>query len=147
MIELVLTLRAFQSSFVAYKWTTAGLGPASTVEEHSLRNISVRGDRGSILTDEISFQTRSFLAKIFAQMFDGNSSNRTSSSYLTTSISERLLRRKILLYEEERSLGNWSYGTRSFKRWAHATVYSTTQHYTNLQQQTNLQPVTSSLRA
>ena len=35
-------------------------GPASTEVEHSLRKIFVPGDRGSILAEETTFQTRSF---------------------------------------------------------------------------------------
>ena len=47
-------------------------GPASTEVEHSLRKISIQGDRGSILAEDFSFQTLSYflLNKNFAQMFD-----------------------------------------------------------------------------
>ena len=33
-------------------------GPASTVEERSLRKFFARGDRGSIPAEDVSFQTR-----------------------------------------------------------------------------------------
>ena len=42
MIELVLALRAIQSSFMVYKWTMEP-GPASTVEERPLRKFSSEG--------------------------------------------------------------------------------------------------------
>ena len=45
-------------------------GPASSVEEHSLRNIfRSQGDRSSNLAEYLSFQTRSIGN---AKMFDGN---------------------------------------------------------------------------
>ena len=78
-------------------------GPASTVEEHSLRNIP---SEGKVVRS--SPRIPLFRRDFFAPMFDGISNYRTSSSNHATSISERLLR-QLLLYEEERSLGNWSY--------------------------------------
>ena len=42
-------------------------GPASTVEERSLRKIFVRGDRGSIPAKEASFQAASFLLAIMRE--------------------------------------------------------------------------------
>ena len=44
------------------------LGPASTVEDRSLRKILVQGDRGSNLAEGFSFQSRIY----FAKRIDGN---------------------------------------------------------------------------
>ena len=59
-------------------------GPASTVEERSLRKNFVRGDRGSKLAVEESFQM------LRALYLTGVSTYRTSQSTHATSISEWL---------------------------------------------------------
>ena len=60
-------------------------GPASTVEERSLRKNFVRGDRGSKLAVDLSFQTRSFLR---TKGLTETSNIRTSQSFHATSTSE-----------------------------------------------------------
>ena len=61
-------------------------GPASTVEERSLRKIFVRGDRGSIPAEDYFSD-----AIINSQcMFDGKSNYRTGSSNLATSTRKKL---------------------------------------------------------
>ena len=108
MIELAITLRAIQSSFMVYK-VTMEPGPASSVEDRSLRNIRPRGPRfesrrGLFFSDAI-FHFVSF--RIFAQMFDGNLQHRTSYIILTQPRSKAVA--TSLLSEEERSLKNRSY--------------------------------------
>ena len=45
-------------------------GPASSVEDRSLRKIFVQGDRGSNLAEDLTFQSR--FSSNFALMIDGN---------------------------------------------------------------------------
>ena len=84
-------------------------GPASSVEDRSLRNIRPRGPRfesrrGLFFSDAI-FRFVSF--RIFAQMFDGNLQHRTSYIIFTQLRSKAVA--TSLLSEEERSLENRSY--------------------------------------
>ena len=60
-------------------------GPASSVEEHSLRKIRSQGDRGSNLAEEFYFFRRDLLS--FAKMFGGK-----FSTYRTCYIKSRNLR-------------------------------------------------------
>ena len=66
--DIVKSTIYFWLTSIVYTLLEYKAGPASTVGEHSLRKIFVRGDRGSNLAEDASFQT----AKR-TYMFDGTS--------------------------------------------------------------------------
>ena len=102
--------------------------PASTVEEHSLHNISC-ASRPWFETRRgfLSFQTREFLR--LALKFDGEFPTYGHVNQLRSLEFEKTVATNLLLYEEERSLENRSYDVIMSQS---DVIYSTTQHYTNL---------------
>ena len=88
-------------------------GPASTVEEHSLRNFLFAGDRGSILAAGQLFSRDKIK---FAKRIVGNPIRGHET--LTQPTNRKNCCDNLLLYEEEHSLGNWSYDVTVSKRWA-----------------------------